>query len=61
MTDPVRQRLPFLSRVRIHLRMFRNAYRVTKRGLRNPVMPGDKVHLEIKFTIHIDERGFLRA
>jgi hypothetical protein len=61
MTDPVRQRLPFLSRVRVHWRMFRNAYRVTARGLRYPVMPGDKVHLEVKFTIHIDERGFLRA
>ena len=31
MTIPAhpRQRLPFLSRVRVYLRMFRNAYRVT--------------------------------
>lgn len=50
----VRRRIPPLFRLYVYFRMFRNAYRVTSRGLRHPVAPGDVINLEIRTTVRID-------
>lgn len=49
-----RFRLPLLQRIQVHLRMMRNAYRITARGLRHPVSPGDSINLVVKLRVHID-------